>query len=67
MSMICATCHHFTIRNHPEQAAIGWGHCTGFIPAALDFVKWDREICRLYRPAEQIAAREKWIEKMEKK
>ena len=63
--MICARCQHFTTREHPEQAAIGWGHCVGFIAEAKDFVRGDREICRLYRKAEQMTPREAWIIKME--
>ena len=38
------------------------GHCIGFLEATLSFVAFDNETCSLYRPASQVAARQKYIE-----
>lgn len=59
---ICALCRHFTTQHHPEQGAVGMGHCVGFLEATLTFVAFDNETCSLFKPASQVAARQKYIE-----
>jgi hypothetical protein len=58
---ICATCEHFTLKTDPERAAVGRGHCLGFLPDAMNFVDWNDPACKLYRKAKQMAARDMWI------
>jgi len=62
----CLHCKFFQVKEHPEQAARGLGHCLGFLPSAMDFMGWDDKTCRSFRDASDIDAREQWAEKFKK-
>lgn len=65
--MTCARCQHFSMRDHPQQAAAGLGQCVGFLILIQSFVRWDGSKCGLYRPAREMGPRDKFIKKMESK
>ena len=61
---ICATCEHFGVMDHPEQAAHGMGRCNGFdghVAPVVPFVRWDARTCILYGKAKDIGKRDRWI------
>jgi hypothetical protein len=59
--MSCARCQHWSIKDSPERAARGEGHCIGFLEGIGSFMNWDAPRCGLYRTAKQMAPREKFI------
>jgi len=62
---MCARCEYFTTRDiPPEQAEKNRGECVYFLVGVGDYVDWNGN-CKKYRPAKQMAPREKFILKME--
>jgi hypothetical protein len=64
--MICAQCEHFSMKGHPDQAALGMGRCNGFdghVMPIEPFVRWNAVPCVLFGRAKDIAVRNRWIEK----
>lgn len=61
------------MRDHPKHAAVGLGRCSvekalrpGTPAAAIAmFRNWDAPTCGKYEAAQQMAPRDKWIQKME--
>lgn len=70
MSKVCATCHHFSIKDPDDpaktipQAAHGIGRCRGFdghVAPVEPFVRWDGPFCVAYGQAADIGKRNAWI------
>lgn len=59
--MTCAMCTHFTLKDLPQRAVDGDGHCIGYLESLPHLVEWDRPRCGLYRVARPLAKREEWI------
>ena len=62
---ICARCERFTVKDHPQQAAVGLGLCTGYTAVQEVFVRWDAIFCVLFNPAPNMNVREAWIARKE--
>lgn len=59
--MKCAHCKHFDTDEYGKWAALGMGRCAKG-PAAT-FVRWDREQCKKYEPAKDMAVRMEFVAK----
>lgn len=69
-SATCAACEHFGMKEHPEQAKHGIGHCKGYdghVATVEPFVRWDAPHCVLFGKAKDIGLRLRWIEKQTEK
>ncbi len=66
----CATCEHFSAKEHPEQAKAGLGRCKGYdghVEPVEPFVRWDAPHCVLYGKAKDAGQRLRWVEKQTEK